>query len=151
MNYNDLIINVILYLNNNLNNNIKINDLEKKFNYNGSYIMRMFKKEMDFTVVYYINSMKILNSFEMLINTNDSILKIALENGFNSLEYFSETFKNITGFNPLYFRKMLASKDLQEIIIHEINRLQDIKEKADDYCYSKEKKENVKKLTIFKH
>lgn len=150
MNYNDLVANVILYLNSHLNSNVRITDLEKEFNYNGSYIMRTFKKELNFTVIYYVNSMKVLNSFDMLINTNDSVLKIALENGFNSLEYFSETFKNVTGFNPLIFKKMLGDEKSREIILYEINRLQAIKDVADNYCISKEELGKVKKLSIFK-
>ena len=43
----------------------------------------------------------------MLLTTNYSILKIALNNGFNSLEYYSEIFKKVTGFNPITFKKTI--------------------------------------------
>lgn len=101
---NELIVKILIYLNNNLNQKIKIEDLEKRFNYNSFYIMRLFKREIGISITTYINSIKIYKSINMLINTDSSILKVALYNGFSSLEYYSEMFKKITGFNPQKFK-----------------------------------------------
>ena len=101
---NELIVKILIYLNDNLNQKIKIEDLEKRFNYNSFYIMRLFKREIGISIIDYINTLKIYKSINMLINTDSSILKVALYNGFSSLEYYSEMFKKITGFNPQKFK-----------------------------------------------
>ena len=38
--------------------------------------MRLFKKEMGISIIDYINKLKIYKSFTLLLNTDDSILKI---------------------------------------------------------------------------
>ena len=101
---NELIVKILIYLNDNLNQKIKIEDLEKRFNYNSFYIMRLFKREIGISIIDYINTLKIYKSINMLINTDSSILKVALYNGFSSLEYYSEMFKKTTGFNPQKFK-----------------------------------------------
>jgi len=66
--------------------------------------MRKFKENTGLTINQYINNRKIQNSMHALTYTDDSMLKIALNNGFNSLEYFSEQFTKIVGLSPSKFR-----------------------------------------------
>ena len=87
---NENVKNIISYINENLYNNIKISDIENEFHYNKHYIMRLFKKETGLTITDYMNQVKILNSLSQLSKTNDLILKVALDNGFNSQEYYCD-------------------------------------------------------------
>ena len=130
---NELISKVLFYLQNNINQQIKIKDLEKLFNYNQFYIMRLFKKEIDIKIIDYINTLKIYKSMDMLLNTNSSILKIALYNGFNSLEYYSETFKKIIGFNPKSFKKSIQTTTNNKV--KAIKKLLELKELEDKCNY----------------
>lgn len=130
---NELISKVLFYLQNNINQQIKIKDLEKLFNYNQFYIMRLFKKEIGITIIDYINTLKIYKSMDMLLNTNSSILKIALYNGFNSLEYYSETFKKIIGFNPKSFKKSIQTTTNNKV--KAIKKLLELKELEDKCNY----------------
>lgn len=94
------------YLVANITDDINIDDIAAKFHYNKFYLMRKFKEYTGFTINEFINECRIYNSTNPLIFTDDTILKIALNNGFNSLEYYSEKFKDVIGMSPLKFRKI---------------------------------------------
>lgn len=153
---NNLICNILEYIDNNINSKISIEDLENKFFYNRYYIMKLFKKEMNMTIIEYINSLKMYNAIIQIKNTDYNLLNVALKCGFNSLEYFSETFKKVTKISPqkakLYFsgKKYLKEKDIDKINLSLIN-LYELNSKKNKYLSNRKPKENyIKKLSIFK-
>ena len=97
---NKLVCDIINYLDINLNKKVSINELENVFFYNRYYIMKLFKKEMNIKIVDYINSLRIYNSMNDLRDYNYSLTSTFINNGFYSLEYFSETFKKIFVVSP---------------------------------------------------
>ena len=101
---NDLVCNIIEYLNNNINKEITIDELSLLFYFDKSYIMRRFKKELNISIHEYINTTRIYNSLKYFKDDN-YILSIAFKNGFNSLEYFSEVFKKNMGVSPNIYKK----------------------------------------------
>lgn len=105
MGMESIIKDICTYILNNINNEITINELEKTFCYNKFYIIRIFKEYTGFTIKEFVNNVKVLKTVDPLIFTDDTILKIALSNGFNSQEYYSEKFKELIGISPLKFRK----------------------------------------------
>lgn len=153
---NELVCKILKYIEENINNKITIQDLEKIFFYNRYYIMKLFKKEIGMSVIEYINSIRIYNSIISIRDTNFKLIYIAFKNGFYSLEYFSETFKTITGLNPRkfinYFKR---SKNITEkeifIINNKIIELYEISKIKENYL-SKLKQKGVKnkKISIFK-
>ena len=78
---NNLICNILDYIDININSKISIEDLEHKFYYNRYYIMKLFKKELNITIFDYINKLRIYNSIKELSN-EEKIIKIAINNGF---------------------------------------------------------------------
>ena len=82
--------------------------IEEEFHYNRYYLVRLFKAYTGYTMVEFINTVKVLKTISPLLYTDDTILKIALTNGFNSQEYYSEKFQDIIGTSPLQFRKELT-------------------------------------------
>ena len=103
---------ILKYIEDNINNSIKIDDLSDIFHYDRSYLSRSFKKFTDISLIDYINERKIIKSINYVVNTDDKMLKIALNSGFNSLEYFSETFYRITNFSPTSLRDNTDINDL---------------------------------------
>ena len=111
------------YIISNINESISIEQIASAFHYDKAYIMRKFKDYTGFTINEFVNECRVYNSTNPLIYTDDSILKIALSNGFNSLEYYSEKFKDIIGSSPLKFRHIYSkllliaskSKDAEEL------------------------------------
>ena len=126
---NELVCNIISYLNNNINKEITIDELSLIFYFNKTYIMKKFKKELHISIHEYINTMRIYNSLHHF-NNDEYFLSIAFKNGFNSLEYFSETFKK-------YIEHKNISDLEQEKILDNISRICKIKSNALQYLSHK--------------
>ena len=133
---NDLICNILEYLNNNINKEITTDELSFIFYFNKTYIMKKFKRELNLSIHEYINTIRIYNSLAFFQDDN-YILSIAFKNGFNSLEYFSETFKKIMGVSPMVYKKYLnykyITKKEQEKILENVSRIRSIKTNALNY------------------
>ena len=149
---NNLICNILEYIDININNKITIEDLEHRFYYNRYYIMKLFKKELNITIFDYINKLRIYNSTNELLN-NEKIIKIAINNGFYSLEYFSEIFKREIGISPRNYKKVLSSTYYYKQRIKVTSNIIKIKSIIDKINYYKNNRKRevlpVKKLSIF--
>jgi AraC-like DNA-binding protein len=108
---NKLVLDVLEFIDNNLYEEINIDLLAKHFCYDKFYIMKSFKKELGISIITYINYLKVLRSLSYY-NNDDSILKIALCNGYNSLEYYSEIFKTFLGVSPIAYKKYVSGEAL---------------------------------------
>ena len=154
---NKLVCEILNYIDKNIKNKITIEDLENKFFYNRYYIMKLFKKEIGLTIIEYINSIRIYNSITQIKDQNMNLINIAFKNGFYSLEYFSETFKQITKLNPRKFKdyflykKSISLEDI-DLINDSIVKLYEISKIKDNYLSKQKTSSNpVKKLSIFKN
>ncbi len=151
---NDLICDILEYINKNINKKVTIDELVNEFHFNRYYIMKLFKKELNISIINYINYKRILKSINSLQdNNNNSILKIALDNGFTSQEYYTETFKNVIGVNPSTYKmslnnRMIAVKD-SDLIVKNLIKIETTIEKINKYYHKRNPKE-TKSLSIFK-
>ena len=153
---NKLICEILIYIDENIKNKITIEELENNFFYNRYYIMKLFKKETGLTIVEYINSIRIYNSILSIKKNDANFINIAFKNGFYSLEYFSETFKQITNLNPKKFKDYFVRK--KSITFENINQINNSIVKLYEISNIKNKylaKQKpitapVKKLSIFK-
>lgn len=150
---NKIVLDTLEYIDNNIYTQISLDDLSNRLYFNKDYIMRVFKKELNLTIIDYINRKKIYNSLKGLRETDDLILKIALKYGFSSQEYYSETFTKIMGVNPHTYRKFTKndiSLSYEEIEAARTNltNLQIQMKNIDSYRNNVET-ETVKKLSIF--
>ena len=115
MKQDELVSYIIDDINSNLNRFVSIDELADCFGYEKSYIMKTFKKKIGITIKSYSNNRRILNSLKYL-QGDQSLLKIALNNGFNSLEYYSEMFSKEVGVSPSTYRKYLHRKATVESV-----------------------------------
>ena len=152
---NKLICQILNYIDTNWCNKLSINDLENRFYYNRYYIMKLFKREIGVTIFDYINNFKIYKSINEIAISNNSMITIAINCGFNSLEYFSETFKNIVGVSPSNYKKILNREAIFNIekydeVTLNIIKINKLINKVNVYKNNiKSDKIKVKKLTIF--
>ena len=150
---NSLVCEILKYLNNNINKEITINELSLLFFFDKTYIMKRFKKELGITIHEYINIIRIYNSLSYFKDDN-YFLSIAFNNGFNSLEYFSETFKKILGVSPRRYKKFVnrdidLSVDDEITVLKGLSEINHIKNKIDLYLLNqKPAKYPVKKIVL---
>ena len=134
---NSLVCDIMIYINNNINSVITIDELSTKFYFDKTYIMKRFKKETGKSIRDHINAIRILNSLDYYKYDN-YILSIALKNGFNSIEYYSEVFSKIIGVNPLKYKKFInhnpdiSNNDINTII-NNVNECYNYKNFVNDY------------------
>ena len=150
----ELICNIIEYIHNNLNKEITIDELSIIFYYNKTYIMKKFKKDLGISIHNYINTLRIYNSLSYF-KDDVYFLSIAFRNGFNSLEYFSETFKKIVGVSPTIYKKYInhtgiIAKTAEEKILSSLNNIITIRDKAIIYLAHKKPKSTPIKQIIIK-
>ena len=151
---NELVVKILNYIDDNLYKKITMDEISSVFYFNKDYLMRIFKKELDITIMDYINKRRIYNSLELLKNTDDLVIKVALNNGYSSLEYYSETFTRVLGVSPLTYRKFTRvnsqiSEDELDIIRTRLPEVSIILKRIDIYK-NNIKRSEVKKIGLFK-
>ena len=152
---NNLVVDILNYIENNLYKKISINELANLFHYNKDYIMRVFKKELGITIIDYINKKRIYNSLQAFKYNDLSVLNISINYGFYSQEYFCEMFHKIVGVSPstyynfVNFRNTVVEKDIS-LIQSNIAYLEYTFRKIDNYHNNIPPERSVKMLTIFK-
>ncbi|MGL5314103.1 MAG: helix-turn-helix transcriptional regulator [Peptostreptococcaceae bacterium] len=88
----------------NYTSDITVDILCKELNINKSYFCKLFKEDTGYTYSNYLNIFRIEKSKKLLLNTNMSLLDIAIAVGFNSQNYFTMVFKKITNMTPTVYR-----------------------------------------------
>lgn len=103
--FSSLVGKVINYINSNLQNNLSVNEIANLFYISPTYLSRTFKKETGFSVIEYINELKIKHSKFLLRDTSLPIQDIGRIVGINDVNYFSRLFKKYMNQSPSEYRK----------------------------------------------
>lgn len=114
------------YIDEHLDEQISLESIARKFHFSPYYFHRMFSVIVGKTIALYVRDRRLLKACKLLYSTNQSVLNIALESGYNSAQSFTRTFKNTYGVSPTEYRKrglqpIIVSVD--EMIIKFTNRL----------------------------
>lgn len=84
---------------------LSLEEVAAQINLTPTYFSHKFKKVTGTTFKEYLNYIRIRNSCQQLLTTDDSITEIAINCGFNSSNYFKDCFRRICGISPREFRK----------------------------------------------
>lgn len=99
----------ISYMRENINQNLKVEDIAKKVEMSVSYFSDNFKKKTGFSPIHYFNDLRIQRACQYLQFTNLSIKDICYKLGFMDPYYFSRIFKKTIGLSPKNYRIKNAS------------------------------------------
>lgn len=102
--FNPYIRKTIEYVHQNYSEDIKIESLCKYLDINKCYFCSIFKKSTGHTFSYFLNSFRVEKSKKLLLNTDLSLLDIAISVGFNNQNYYSMVFKKYTNESPSQYR-----------------------------------------------
>jgi AraC-like DNA-binding protein len=69
------------------------------------YAATLFKRTFGTTIVSFITRHRVAHAQRLLLSTEDPIIRIAGESGFDSLSRFNRAFKQATGLTPRDYRK----------------------------------------------
>jgi AraC-like DNA-binding protein len=99
----DKIINILEYIDKNLENDLSLEFLEKKFYLNGSYLSRLFKNSIGSNIHQYI-VYKRISKAKMLLSEGYSAAETCFLCGFNDFSNFSRAFKRTVGIPVRQFK-----------------------------------------------
>lgn len=102
---NDYVSGVVEYINGHFAEITSIGQIAEAFFVSKYHLCRVFKNGMKVTLIEYLNQVKIKNARQLLEFSDREVGDIAEACGFNSVAYFSNVFKKITGISPSEYRK----------------------------------------------
>lgn len=101
---NEIMKNALLYIKQNYNRNLTLEETAGYVHLNPSYFSSLFKQTCGSSFKEYLNYVRVEESKHLLTNTNYSIIDIALSTGFENQSYFTKVFKKYTGLTPKQYR-----------------------------------------------
>lgn len=95
---------VLSYLKNHCNERIRLDEVAEVFHITPPYLSRTFKQCTGISFVNYVNHLKIEQAKEMLAGP-ETITRISMELGYDSVTHFERIFKQVTGVSPTAWKK----------------------------------------------
>lgn len=107
LNYSPLIKQAISYINMNLLDEVKLNEISIALHCHPAHLSRQFKKETNTTITSYINMERISTALFYFQSGKTNITEVAHLVGFNDSNYFCRVFKKFNGLTPSEYLKTL--------------------------------------------
>lgn len=104
---NELLNDILLYIDDNIYENISVSTLCDHFCISTSMLHSLFRKNMNNTAKNYINELKLSKSKELIRNSTHTLSEISEMLGFSSIHYFSKKFKSYFNISPTEYSKSI--------------------------------------------
>lgn len=114
------------FIDNHLDEPITFETLAAQFHFSPFYFHRMFSVIVGKTIAAHIRDRRLAHACLKLADTNDSIIRIGLDCGYNSAQSFSRAFRDTYGLSPSDYRKqgyIPVFVTVDEMIMKFTNRL----------------------------
>lgn len=98
------IIDAVNYIDENFKEPVALKKLAETVHMNQNYFSTYFRNVMNCSVSTYIIRKRLKHACMLLSTTDDSIIEIALDSGFENVPYFNRTFKKHIGITPKEYR-----------------------------------------------
>jgi len=104
---------VIEFINQNYYKPITVGQLSKIANLSPGYFTKLFKQMTSCSPIDYLLKIRLSTAARQLLETNESVLGISIDTGFNNMSYFIRAFEKKFGMSPRKYR-MLKSSSMHE-------------------------------------
>ena len=91
---------VLTYIEQHYREQITLEEMAKQCGMNRNYFCRAFKEYTKKTPIEYLNYYRIESACEQIVGTEDKLIDIAMNCGFNDYSYFIKVFKSQKGVTP---------------------------------------------------
>lgn len=109
-NSNYKIVEISEWIRINYNKNLSVKIIADKFGYNPDYLSLVFKKFTGYSLLKYLNNMKISAAKQLLLNSSATIKEVADNTGFTDEKHFMKLFKKTESLTPTQFRNTFFCK-----------------------------------------
>ena len=96
----DALSKITTYMREHYTEDLKLSDLATLFGYSDAYLSRMFKKYAKVNFKSYLQEIRMAYAYRELMNTDYTISRIAMDNGFADSRAFSKEFRKRYGILP---------------------------------------------------
>lgn len=100
---------ITTYMREHYREDLKLSGVAATFGYSDAYLSRMFRKYAKVNFKSYLQDIRVAYAYQDLINTDHTISRIALDNGFCSSRGFAKDFKRRYGVLPNEVQKQKKS------------------------------------------
>ncbi|MCI8660353.1 MAG: AraC family transcriptional regulator [Lachnospiraceae bacterium] len=124
---------ILKFLEQHYNEPLSIEKLAKAAGFSQSHFMKFFKNTFGRSFTAYLNDYRLTMASRMLLASEDSILTIAAESGFENLSYFNRRFRGKFGMTPREYRKknlVSQTQHIPDIPVKNYNPLQTGKQRS---------------------
>ncbi len=104
---------IFAYIRSNYQKNITLDDIAKNLYLSGTYVSKYIKQKCGINFMELLNSVRLSHAMEDIMYSDDSVMKVALENGFASLTAFNRVFKQAHHQTPSEFRRQYKNRKEQ--------------------------------------
>lgn len=101
---------IFAYIRNNYQQNISLEDIADHLYLSTTYVSKYIKRKCGINFTALVNSVRLSHAMEDMLYSEQSIMKIALDNGFSSVAAFNKLFKDTYELTPSEFRRQHKSK-----------------------------------------
>lgn len=101
----EVIHSIMEYIEHHFYQQITLDDIADFTNYNKTYLSSIFKRKMGITIFQYLKNIRLQHCLQELKETDETIVNIALKNGFANIQSFNKVFKEIYQMTPAQYRK----------------------------------------------
>lgn len=105
MNYLDTLQHAIVYIEEHLGDNITVEEVAHETGYSYYHLTRQFQAVLGENIGSYLKSRRLAEASKRLLYSEQRIIDIAMEYGFESSEAFSRAFKAMYRMSPSVYRK----------------------------------------------
>ena len=100
----------VRYIQSRYNTKVSLMELAKQLYISDSHLCRILKKTLGMGFRDYVNKVRLQHAVEDLLNTDNTILRIANDNGFSGITIFNKVFKSAYSATPSGYRMAYQTK-----------------------------------------
>jgi len=101
---------ILNYLRLNYRESITLDSTAKAFYISAAHLSRTFRQELGVTFLEHLTALRLESAQRELLYSNDTITRIALNNGFSSTRAMSQQFQRAFGCTPAAYRRQAAGR-----------------------------------------
>jgi len=105
MNQREFIRSLLQWIENNLGQDLHLDEVSRRSGYSRWHLQRLFRQHTGFSLAEYIRQRRLTESALLLLNSNEAILQVAMNYGFDTQQAYTRTFKNYFRVTPGQLRR----------------------------------------------
>lgn len=106
---------LFIYIHNNYDKNITLEQISADFHYSVNYFTKLWKKYIGTSFHSYLNEYRIKKAMALLKDTDYFVVDIAYKTGFQSIKSFNRVFKSVTNISPSEYRETIKQQNYNNI------------------------------------